>query len=237
MKGNLSSILMSPKFCDILWKTYIPKTILYPQSRIPDIVFIKNAILSMKPDVNALEVGAWDTDAWREIGPACGHLTVSDSFSWLDREYCKNHMMPPEKWMAEAKAAGVDAKKIDILTMDIKEEYDVIYAISVIEHLEDDIVGLKNIRRALKPGGRFVFTTEVNLYQAMDYQANIYFRVYTPQQIASRLKSAGFEITKVSATVPEDPDFDSLMREAIGKPEMLTQPYRNFCSAGFSIGT
>jgi len=63
------------------------------------------------------------------------------------------------KWRAEKLGIHVDYRLQDIESM--KEEdnkYDKIFSICVFEHVKNDVNGLKNVHRMLKPGGRFVLS-------------------------------------------------------------------------------
>ncbi|MFW9789105.1 MAG: class I SAM-dependent methyltransferase [Candidatus Thorarchaeota archaeon] len=48
---------------------------------------------------------------------------------------------------------------LDVTKMSVEEEYDIILAINVIEHVYDYGLAILNMHRALKPGGRLVLST------------------------------------------------------------------------------
>jgi len=198
-------------------------------SRLSEFWFIQQAITGCQFD-KALEFGAWDTDFWRMVQNQVNHLEVTDSFGWATRE-CAKEMVDREEWIHHIIAAGHSCYPLDVQELDKVEEYDLIYSVSVIEHVVDDRKALKNIHRALRSGGKFVFTTEVNLYTALPYQPDVFFRVYSLSSILSKLDEAGFQLD--GHTIPEDREFDEKMKTASSFD--LRQPYQSFAPMGFSV--
>jgi len=180
--------------------------------------------------IDALEFGGWDTDAWRLVAEHVKNLTVTDSFGWASRE-CASQMYPREQWEKEIKEAGHKTYQLDICDLVDVEQYDCIYSISVIEHVQEDVDAMKRIHRALKPGGIFVFTTEVNIYVGLPYQEDVFFGVYSLDGIKTKLKEAGFEIDE--CVIPEEANFDMCMKEAVENPWLLRKPYKHFAPMGF----
>lgn len=52
-----------------------------------------------------------------------------------------------------ARYAAVEATRVDLMTLDDRDRFDLFYASHVMEHVPDDALVLHNILRALKPGG------------------------------------------------------------------------------------
>ncbi len=79
------------------------------------------------------------------------------------------------------------------------ESFDVITVLDVIEHIEDDGTALEDIRRLLAPGGRLLITVPAFpfLWSHHD-EVNHHFRRYTRTQLCDVLRSAGFEVVRVS---------------------------------------
>ena len=79
------------------------------------------------------------------------------------------------------------------------ESFDVVTALDVVEHLDDDVAGLKEMRRVLKKDGRaLIFVPAFMwLWGVQDDVSNHRIR-YTKKQIIERLKKAGFEIERAT---------------------------------------
>ena len=79
------------------------------------------------------------------------------------------------------------------------ESFDVVTALDVVEHLDDDIAGLKEMNRVLKKSGRtLIFVPAFMwLWGVQDDISNHRIR-YTKRQIVERLEKAGFEIERAT---------------------------------------
>ncbi len=79
------------------------------------------------------------------------------------------------------------------------ESFDVVTALDVVEHLDDDVSGLKEMHRVLKTGGQtLIFVPAFMwLWGVQDDISNHRIR-YTKAQIVERLQSAGFEIERAT---------------------------------------
>ncbi|MCD9186242.1 MAG: class I SAM-dependent methyltransferase [Pyrinomonadaceae bacterium] len=79
------------------------------------------------------------------------------------------------------------------------ESFDVVTALDVVEHLDDDVAGLKEMHRVLKTGGKtLIFVPAFMwLWGVQDDISNHRIR-YTKKQIVERLKKAGFTIERAT---------------------------------------
>ena len=79
------------------------------------------------------------------------------------------------------------------------ESFDVATALDVVEHLDDDIAGLREMHRILKKGGKtLIFVPAFMwLWGVQDDVSNHRIR-YTKKQIVERLEKAGFEIERAT---------------------------------------
>ena len=98
------------------------------------------------------------------------------------------------------KAKGLKAHKGLAESLPFEDEsFDVVTALDVVEHLDDDLAGLKEMRRVLKKGGKtLIFVPAFMwLWGVQDDISNHRIR-YTRKQITERLKTAGFEIERAT---------------------------------------
>ncbi len=73
--------------------------------------------------------------------------------------------------------------------------YDAVVMVNVLEHIEDDIWALKELRRLLRPGGKLlVFVPAMPfLYSRLDERVG-HYRRYTRPVLVERLSHAGFTV-------------------------------------------
>ena len=94
--------------------------------------------------------------------------------------------------------------KLDLVHEDFESEYanllgsfDNLYALNVIEHIEDDVLALANCKKLLKPGGRIIIL--VPAYQSLynQFDKNLYhFRRYTRKTMSAVFRKNHFDILK-----------------------------------------
>ena len=79
------------------------------------------------------------------------------------------------------------------------ESFDVVTALDVVEHLDDDVAGLQEMYRVLKTGGKtLIFVPAFMwLWGVQDDVSNHRIR-YTKKQIVERLKKANFKIERAT---------------------------------------
>ncbi len=98
------------------------------------------------------------------------------------------------------KAKGLKAHKGLAEKLPFEDEsFDIVTALDVVEHLDDDIAGLKEMHRVLKTGGRtLIFVPAFMwLWGVQDDISNHRIR-YTKKQIVERLNKAGFKIERAT---------------------------------------
>src|SRR5580693_2284144 len=75
---------------------------------------------------------------------------------------------------------------------------DTVICLNVLEHLEDDLACLRNIRSALEPGGRAIILVPEgqNLFGQMDVVLG-HHRRYSREQLRARMEEAGFSVETI----------------------------------------
>ena len=97
-----------------------------------------------------------------------------------------------------------DILKLDLVHPNFDREYatylesfDNLYALNVIEHIEDDVLALANCKKLLKPGGRIIILVPAYKVLYNRFDENLYhYRRYTRKTMAKVFDQNDFEIKK-----------------------------------------
>ena len=75
---------------------------------------------------------------------------------------------------------------------------DSVVCLNVLEHIEDDMSGLRNIRGCLKPGGRAIILVPQgpSAYGTLDEVLG-HFRRYSKTELENKMKSAGYRVERI----------------------------------------
>jgi SAM-dependent methyltransferase len=77
--------------------------------------------------------------------------------------------------------------------------FDLVTALDVIEHLDDDAAALGELRRVLRPGGHLLVTVPAHRFMWGDQdEVNMHKRRYGAAELRSRLTETGFEVRRLS---------------------------------------
>ncbi len=77
-------------------------------------------------------------------------------------------------------------------------QFDTVVCLNVLEHIEDDLGGLRNIHSALASGGRAIILVpqDQSIYGTLDKVLG-HFRRYSESQLRARMEEAGFRVEQV----------------------------------------
>jgi glycosyltransferase involved in cell wall biosynthesis len=77
-------------------------------------------------------------------------------------------------------------------------QMDTVVCLNVLEHIEDDLGALRNIRSMLEPGGRAVILVPEgqSIFNSLDEELG-HCRRYSEQQLRQRMMDAGFDVQKI----------------------------------------
>jgi SAM-dependent methyltransferase len=79
------------------------------------------------------------------------------------------------------------------------QSFDLVTALDVVEHLDDDLAGLREMRRVLKPGGRaLLFVPAFMFLWGVQDDVSHHRRRYTMKELKERATAAGFEIERAT---------------------------------------
>ncbi|GAB4402298.1 MAG: hypothetical protein OHK0039_00090 [Bacteroidia bacterium] len=95
-----------------------------------------------------------------------------------------------------------DIVQLDLVHPDFEQvyapylgQYDNLYALNVVEHIEDDALALANCKKLLRPGGRIIIL--VPAYQALynKFDENLYhYRRYTRRSLKAVFRQSGLRV-------------------------------------------
>ena len=79
----------------------------------------------------------------------------------------------------------------------ILNTFDSVFALNVIEHIENDQLAIANCKKLLKPGGTLLILVPAfqGLYNSLDREL-FHFRRYTSAMLNKRMKQSGFAVKK-----------------------------------------
>jgi SAM-dependent methyltransferase len=103
---------------------------------------------------------------------------------------------------AARRLSGVELYQMDCRRIPFDAEFDVVCALDVLEHVDEDGTALAEIHKAVRPGGGIIVSVPQHprLWSAGDDYAH-HKRRYTRRVLVSKLEAAGFEVKRVTSLV------------------------------------
>lgn len=138
-----------------------------------------------------LEIGCGTGFVLRGVGAALPRLTLYGSEVAL-------------AGLAFAKARNPAATlfQMDATAIPYEEEFDVIGAFDVLEHIEDDARVVAEVFRALKPAGHAIISVPQHMFLWSDQDRRAqHFRRYAVDELQDRLEATGFRVELKSSFV------------------------------------
>jgi SAM-dependent methyltransferase len=104
--------------------------------------------------------------------------------------------------LARRRVPDAELVPLDAAKMPFADEFDVVGAFDVLEHVEDDEAALAGMRRAVREGGGVVLLVPQHprLWSEMDVVAR-HARRYTRRELTAKVERAGFDVVAVSSFV------------------------------------
>lgn len=142
-------------------------------------------------------VGRWFPDAptYLEIGCGTGFVLRGLTEAFPDMAMVGSELFLTGLAETQSRLPNATLIQMDARHMPFREEFSLVGAYDVIEHIEEDLKVLTNIHGALRPGGGLILTVPQHewLWSLADEQAH-HVRRYTRSRLHSVVRSAGYEI-------------------------------------------
>ena len=99
------------------------------------------------------------------------------------------------RFVEELKRSGFEAYKS---LNEVNKIYDACYSPNVLEHIEDDVYALKEIKKFLSPGGILVIYVPALpiLFSGLDTKVG-HYRRYTRKELVKKIKQAGYDVQDI----------------------------------------
>ena len=143
-----------------------------------------------------------DLGSFLEIGCGTGFV-----LSAVSRAFPRARLVGSEVYSAGLRFAAARVPAASFVQMDARQipyedEFDVVAAFDVIEHIAEDEAVLANMRRAVRPGGGVLVTVpqHPSLWSASDEYSH-HVRRYTAREIHEKVRRAGLEIVRSTSFV------------------------------------
>ncbi len=137
-----------------------------------------------------------------EIGCGTGFALsgISDNFPDLDL-YGSEALLHGLKFASE-RVPHSTLFQMDARNIPFKEEFEVIGAFDVLEHILEDKIVLEQIYKALKPGGGLILTVPQHkfLWSKLD-EFSHHFRRYSSKELKTKVESCGFKVLRMTSFV------------------------------------
>jgi SAM-dependent methyltransferase len=135
-----------------------------------------------------------------EVGAGTGN--ISEFFGKLESLVITDNDPELVKFLEDkfSLKKNVHAEVLDIASKfgDVKVKFRTVYAINVLEHIENDKLALQNVNKLLVPGGRIVLLVPAKKFAYTKLDKSLgHFRRYEKEELRKKLTDANFTIKKI----------------------------------------
>jgi SAM-dependent methyltransferase len=143
-----------------------------------------------------------NASSFLEIGCGTGFVLAAVRRCFPQMRLSGSEMFSAALPFAASRLPGTTLFQMDARVIPFESEFDAIGAFDVLEHIVEDETVLREMHRALQPGGSIVLTVPQHplLWSAVD-EYSYHKRRYTRPELAGKVRAAGFEIQFVTSFV------------------------------------
>src|SRR6266850_191752 len=141
-------------------------------------------------------------NSFLEIGCGTGYVLSGIADEFPDTNLHGSEIFVAGLAFAAARQPAVNFVQVDARNIPFVNEFDVIGAFDVLEHIQEDNQVLSQMREALKPCGLILLTVPQHpwLWSPIDEYA-CHIRRYSPAEIHEKVRTAGFKILRSTSFV------------------------------------
>jgi SAM-dependent methyltransferase len=150
----------------------------------------------------ALDKYCHNFQSFLEIGCGTGYVLSGVSKRFPDTTLNGSEIFTAGLNLATSRLPSANFMQMDARDIPFVEEFDVIGAFDVLEHIEDDIQVLKQVHTALKPQGFMLLTVpqHARLWSTIDEYA-CHVRRYAASDLQHKLEATGFQLVRSTSFV------------------------------------
>ena len=137
-----------------------------------------------------------DSENYLELGCGTGFVLQMLRSEFPAWKVCATEAQPEGIEFAQSRVmSNAEFFQMDACAIPFQDEFDVVGAFDVIEHIPDDVRAVAQIFNALKPGGMFLLSVPQHMFLWSAYdEVGHHFRRYSARSLRNLLQSAGFQI-------------------------------------------
>jgi SAM-dependent methyltransferase len=150
----------------------------------------------------ALQRYAHDATSFLEIGCGTGFVLSGIACAVPDLRLAGSEIFSKGLGFAAKRVPHAELLQMDARHIPYMSEFDAIGAFDVLEHIPEDETVLREVAKALRPGGRLLITVPQHqfLWSATDETAH-HVRRYSTSDLRAKTERAGFHVLRVSSFV------------------------------------
>lgn len=143
-----------------------------------------------------------DASSFLEVGCGTGYVLAGIKGAFPEMQLCGSEIYTAGLKFAAIRVSNALLFQMDAREIPFKDEFDVIGAFDVLEHIEEDERVLQQLHRAVRPGGGVILTVPQHpfLWSQQD-EAACHARRYRKQELLKKVESAGFKVEMATSFV------------------------------------
>lgn len=137
-----------------------------------------------------------------EIGCGTGFVLAGIAAALPEVRLCASEIHASALQYAARRVPQAQFMQMNACGLPFDAEFDVVGAFDVIEHIEDDMAVLREMHRALIPGGGLLLTVPQHPFLWSDYDVCAHHvRRYTARALRDKVIAAGFEMVRMTSFI------------------------------------
>ena len=142
-----------------------------------------------------------DARSMLEVGCGTGYVLQAISACRPDLELTGTDLHPEGLEFARRRV-GARLEQMDARSIPYEGEFDLVGAFDVIEHIPEDGVALREMRKALRPGGGLLLTVPQHRWLWSDFdELSHHQRRYLRAELVGKVMAAGFTVRRATSFV------------------------------------